>query len=86
MCVKSEIRILAKRFLAFFETKSGSIKCQKNRSENYNVYSYSLNKSDFPFKFVLAKILLYYFLSRRIEEELGANAKFAGEKFRRPLQ
>ena len=51
-----------------------------------NVYSYSLNKSDFPFKFVLAKILLYYFLSRRIEEELGANAKFAGEKFRRPLQ
>ena len=51
-----------------------------------NVYSYSLNKSDFCFKFVLAKILLYSFLFRRIEEELGANAKFAGEKFRRPLE
>ena len=51
-----------------------------------NDYLHSLNKSDFPFKFVLAKILLYYFLFRRIEEELGANAKFAGEKFRRPLE
>ena len=50
-----------------------------------NVY-YSLNRSDFPYKFVLAKILLYYFLFHRIEEELGANAKFAGEKFRRPLE
>ena len=44
------------------------------------------NRSDFPYKFVLAKILLYYFLFHRIEEELGANAKFAGEKFRRPLE